>query len=177
MLALAAAAALAAVVVAAVLWGGAARRRAENRRIVADAARRLDLRPELLLAVAEVESGLDEGARSRKGAQGLLQVRPDTGEEVAAQLRLSADPLQREDHALVGGRYLKTLLERYRMDLHLALAAYHAGPGRVDEWVEKGRGLPGPEVVEMFAFAETRKYVADVLQAKRELETGARAAR
>lgn len=176
-LALAVFLALAAVVAAAALWGSGARRRAENRRIVAEAARRLDLSPELLLAVAEVESGLDEQARSDKGAQGLLQVMPETGRDISAQLRMSADPLEREDHALVGGTYLKALLARYRMDLHLALAAYHAGPTRVDEWVARGRGLPGPEVVEMFAFGETRKYVADVLQAKQRLEAAARASR
>ena len=153
---------------------GAGRRRAENRRIVADAARRLELRPELLLAVAEAESGFDERARSEKGAQGLLQVMPGTGREVAAQMRLSADPRDRADHALVGGRYLQSLLRLYRNDLHLALAAYHAGPGRVDEWVEKGKGLPGPEVVDQFAFQETRKYVSDVLRIMQELENRAR---
>lgn len=152
------------------LWGRGERRRAQNRSIVAEAAGRLELSPELLLAVAEVESGFDDTARSAKGALGLLQVLPETGREAAAELRVPADILERRGNALLGGAYLRMLLARYRRDLHLALAAYNAGPGNVDEWVKRGRGLPGPEVVEMFGFAETRRYVADVLRAKLEYE-------
>jgi soluble lytic murein transglycosylase len=159
-------AALAAALAGLALWGRGWRRRAENRRIVASAAGRLELAPELLLAVAEVESGFDDRARSEKGALGLLQVMPGTGRELAARLGLEGDLLDRRENALLGGAYLKLLLERYRRDLHLALAAYHAGPGRVDEWVQRGRGLPGPEVVETFGFQETRKYVDEVLRRK-----------
>jgi soluble lytic murein transglycosylase len=154
----------------ALLWDGAGRRRAENRRLIADAARRLELPPALLLAVAETESGFDDRAVSKRGAQGLLQVMPQTGREVAVRTGFSRDPAARSDHALVGGSYLRSLLERYRGDLHLALAAYQAGPTRVDEWVARGRGLPGPETIEMFAFKETRRYVADVLAARGRFE-------
>ncbi len=154
-----------------IFWGSGDRRRAENRCVVRAAAERLNLQPELLMAVAKVESGFDDRARSPKGALGLLQVMPGTGKEVAGQLRLrSFDLLAGKDNALIGGAYLKMLIAKYRKDLHLALAAYHAGPNRVDAWVKKGQGLPGPEVVEMFGFAQTGKYVADVLQAKLCLE-------
>ncbi len=160
-----------------IFWGSGDRRRAENRRVVRTTAHRLGLEPELLLAVAEVESGFDDGARSPKGALGLLQVMPRTGEEVAGQLRLRAfDLLDRQDNALIGGTYLKMLIGKYRKDLHLVLAAYHAGPSRVDVWVRQGQGLPGPEVVEMFGFKKTRQYVAEVLRAKLRLEGRARAA-
>jgi soluble lytic murein transglycosylase len=155
-----------------VLWGAVGERREEGRRAVTSAARRLELDPELLLAVAEVESGFDPGARSEKGALGILQVMPETGKEVSARMGLrSCDLLGAADNALVGGGYLRMLMDRYRRDLHLSLAAYHAGPARVDEWVDAGRGLPGPEVVEAFAFAETRRYVDDVLRVKSRLES------
>ncbi len=171
------AAALAGALAVLISWGSGDRRRAENRRVVRAAARRLGLEPELLLAVAEVESGFDDGARSPKGALGLLQVMPRTGQEVAGQLRLRTfDLLDRRDNALIGGTYLKMLIARYRRDLHLVLAAYHAGPNRVDAWVRQGQGLPGPEVVEMFGLKETRKYVVEVLRAKLRLEGRAGAA-
>lgn len=138
-------------------------RRLRNREIVIRAAERLDMDPRLLLAVSEVESGFDEDCVSPKGAFGLMQVMPAAAREAAGRLGLRdwslRDP---EDNALIGGEYLRTMLRRYRHDLHLALAAYNAGPGNVDSWVEVGRALPGPEVIEQFGFAETRAYVSNV---------------
>jgi soluble lytic murein transglycosylase len=168
---LASAVALIAALGALVFWGRGPRSREENRHIVRTAAERLELDPELLLAVAEVESGFDDHARSNKGALGLLQVMPGTGREVAAELKLpDYDLLDGRDNALIGGTYLNKLLRKYRKDRHLALAAYHAGPHRVDDWVERGQGLPGPEVVEMLGFKETRKYVERVLSVEGRLE-------
>lgn len=155
---------LAAAATALVLEPSRAARVRENRRIVSETAQRLGIKPPLLLAVAEVESGFDDRARSRKGAVGLLQVMPATGEAVAGRLGLRAWSLREaKDNALIGGQYLKELLSRYRGDVHLALAAYHAGPKRVDAWRKKGRGLPGAEVVETFGFKSTRSYVKRVL--------------
>lgn len=142
----------------------------ENRRIVSETARRLGLRPPLLLALAEVESGFDERARSSKGAVGLLQVMPATGEAVAERLGMRTWSLREpKDNALIGGQYLKELLGRYRGDRHLALAAYHAGPRRVDAWRKKGRGLPGAEVVQTFGLKSTRSYVKRVLALRESL--------
>ncbi len=142
-----------------------ARRRSENRRILQEAAVRVGVDPSLLLAVAEAESGFDACARSARGAVGLLQVLPDTGAEMAASLRLREwDLCDPRDNGIIGAEYLRTLLRRYRRDVHLALAAYHAGPGRADEWLVRGRGLPGPELVERFAPPATRAYVFGVVR-------------
>ena len=139
-------------------------RREANRGILAKASEAVRVEPELLLAVAAVESGFDDRARSSKGAVGLLQVMPETARAVASRLRLDGwDLSDPRDNAVIGGAYLAELLRRYRGDEHLALAAYHAGPGRVDGWVEKGKGLPGPEVIEQFGLKSTRRYVDDVL--------------
>ena len=79
----------------------------------------------LLVAVAQVESRFNEGARSEAGAVGILQLLPAT----AAELEL--DPLRPTTNVLAGALYLKELLARYRSP-ELALAAYNAGPAAVD---------------------------------------------
>lgn len=138
--------------------------RRENRRVVREAAVELGLPPDLLLSVARQESHFRTHARSDKGAAGILQVMPATGREVAGRLGLKDWSLDNpRDNARIGGAYLKQLLARYGGDASLALAAYHAGPGRVDAWVSRDPLLTGPEIVEQRAFAETRRYVREVL--------------
>lgn len=141
-----------------------ARRYQENRAIVTHTARKLDLSPALVLAVAQAESGFDDRVVSSSGAVGLMQVMPATGKEVAESLKLREWSLENpRDNTLIGATYLKKMLRRFRGDRHLALAAYHAGPNQVDAWIKEGQGLPGPEVIEQFAFDVTRTYVFDVL--------------
>ena len=91
------------------------------RRAAADTGFQLSM----LVAVAQIESRLQPNARSEKGARGLLQVLPSTG----ASLRLNVDlPAA---NVLAGARYLRQLFDKYaRTDL--ALAAYNAGPTRID---------------------------------------------
>jgi soluble lytic murein transglycosylase-like protein len=136
----------------------------ENYRIVAATAGRFDLPVDLLLAVADVESAFDEKAVSDKGAIGLMQLMPETARETAAGIGLTVwaieDPV---DNALIGAAYLAAMLRRYRDDLHLALAAYNAGPSNVDKWSQAAAGLPGPETIQHFAFEETKKYVTDII--------------
>ena len=79
----------------------------------------------MLVAVGQIESNLTATARSRADARGLLQVLPSTG----AALKLDVD--RPATNVLAGARYLRLLLDRYdRTDL--ALAAYNAGPTRID---------------------------------------------
>ncbi|HWR50006.1 MAG TPA: lytic transglycosylase domain-containing protein [Bryobacteraceae bacterium] len=104
------------------------------------------LAPDLLSAVIATESAGRPCAVSPKGAQGLMQLMPET----AAMLGVK-DPFEPVQNIDGGARYLSDLLERYGGDLPLALAAYNAGPGRVDAV----RGLP--------PFRETVRYVDAVL--------------
>jgi len=139
----------------------------ENRRAVREAAVEMDLPPDLLLSVAHRESRFRTHARSSKGAVGILQVMPETGREMAGRLGLKGWSLHNpRDNARIGGGYLAWLLRRYGEDEHLALAAYHAGPGRVDEWLSRGVPLSGEELVEQRAFPETRQYVREVLEGR-----------
>jgi soluble lytic murein transglycosylase-like protein len=101
-----------------------------------------DLSPDLIKAVALVESGLDPDAVSHKGAQGLMQLMPQTAR--AYGVEDAFDPL---DNLQAGARHLRELLDQFGGDLTLALAAYNAGAGAV----RRHGGVP--------AFAETIEYV------------------
>jgi soluble lytic murein transglycosylase-like protein len=79
----------------------------------------------MLVAVARVESNLQENARSPAGAHGLLQVLPET----AAELELNTYHV--EENVLAGARYLRQMLDRFQ-SADLALAAYNAGPTAVE---------------------------------------------
>ena len=98
----------------------------------------------LLHAVIAVESGYEPSARSPKGAMGLMQLMPATAAEMGV-----VDPLDPEENILAGAQYLRRLWDRFG-DLNLALAAYNAGPERVEAF----GGVP--------PFAETEKYLREV---------------
>jgi Transglycosylase SLT domain len=112
---------------------------------VAAAAARYGVDAELITSVIAVESNFDPKAVSRKNARGLMQLLPET----AARLGVLNifDPQENID---AGTRYLRELLQRYKNDLALALAAYNAGPERVEQY---GRVPP---------YAETISYVRRV---------------
>jgi soluble lytic murein transglycosylase len=115
------------------------------------------LDPALLAAVVYVESRFDPNAQSEAGALGLMQLLPETAEGIALRTGgdrfVVADLRDPELNVRYGSWYLDHLLDRYG-NKELALAAYHAGQGNVDEWRRSGSGT---------AFPETRAYVRDVI--------------
>ena len=100
----------------------------------------------LVKAVIAAESGFDPLALSRRGAQGLMQLMPETAEQLGVDD--AYDPWQNIDG---GTRYLCEMIDRFPGELELALAAYNAGP----EAVRQFQGVP--------PYAETRGYVRRVL--------------
>jgi hypothetical protein len=115
------------------------------RDLVEAAAKRYNVDADLITSVIAVESNFDPKAVSRKNARGLMQLLPET----AAQLGVKNidDPAENID---AGTRYLRDLLQKYNNDLALALAAYNAGPDKVQLY---GRVPP---------YAETISYVRRV---------------
>jgi soluble lytic murein transglycosylase len=113
--------------------------------LIDEAARVHRLPPALVKAVIAAESSFDPGAVSHKGAQGLMQLMPQT----AAQLGVD-DPLEPASNVRGGAGYLRAMIDRYG-DLSRALAAYNAGPTAVDRY----GGVP--------PYRETRDYVDRVL--------------
>ena len=129
---------------------------------------RLGLNPYLVLSMMRQESAFDPVAVSTAGARGLMQLMPATAQEVASrllQLDISLEQLHDPPLSIsLGTRYLAGLLERYQGNMVLALAAYNAGPGRVDRWREQWPNLAIEEFIEHIPFDETRAYVKLVLR-------------
>jgi peptidoglycan lytic transglycosylase len=124
------------------------------------------LDPALVAALILQESTFDAGALSRAGARGLMQVMPATGRKLARDLsvryRRAAlhDPTTSLDF---GTRYLRQMSDRYDGAAERMLAAYNAGPHRVDAWTLIHPGLSAEEFIETIPFTETRNYVMIIL--------------
>jgi hypothetical protein len=115
--------------------------------VVSAASARYRLDPDFVNSVIKAESGFNVRAVSPKGAQGLMQLMPGTASQLG--VHNAFDPRANVEG---GTRYLRELLERYNFDLVKALAAYNAGPERVEQF----GGVP--------PYYETRAYVARVVR-------------
>jgi hypothetical protein len=115
--------------------------------MVDHASARYRLDPDLVNSVIHAESDFNPRAVSPKGAQGLMQLMPQTAAHLGVANAM--DPGANVDG---GTRYLRALLEYYNFNLVKALAAYNAGPQRVDQY----RGVP--------PYAETQSYVAKIVR-------------
>ena len=119
-------------------------------REIAKAADEFKVDPALVHAVIQAESGYNASARSPKGAQGLMQLLPETAKRFGVA---TADLLWKPERNIRAGvAYLSSLLELFEQDLALVLAAYNAGENAV---LRYGRQIP--------PFPETRDYVPKVL--------------
>jgi soluble lytic murein transglycosylase-like protein len=115
--------------------------------VIKNASGTYRLDPDLVNSVIKAESGFNIRAISPKGAQGLMQLMPQTASQLGVQNAF--DP---QANVEGGTRYLRELLERYNFDLVKALAAYNAGPQRVEQY----GGVP--------PYYETKAYVARIIR-------------
>lgn len=118
--------------------------------LVTEASARNNVSPGLVQAVVMAESAGNPSAISTAGAQGLMQLMPGTSASCGV-----SNPFDPQQNVDCGTRYLRGLLDRYNNNVELAVAAYNAGPGAVDQY----HGVP--------PYAETRAYVSRVLTAYR----------
>jgi soluble lytic murein transglycosylase-like protein len=115
--------------------------------VVNEASDRYQLDPDLVNSVIKAESGFNARAVSPKGAQGLMQLMPGTASELGV-----GNVFDPQANVEGGTKYLRELMERYNFDMIKALAAYNAGPQRVEQF----GGVP--------PYYETRAYVARVVK-------------
>ncbi|MCF0154644.1 MAG: lytic transglycosylase domain-containing protein [Veillonella sp.] len=122
----------------------------------------------LVHAIILVESKYQEGAESERGALGLMQLMPDTAHWIAEQLDikdLSDEHLRHpETNIRLGTWYIGYLLKEFHGNKVLALAAYNAGRGHVESWMEERGWDYNFSDVEAIPFPETRKYVENVMK-------------
>ena len=134
--------------------------------IIRQQAKDKNLDPALIAAVIYAESGFVSGRTSSAGAEGLMQITPETAADIARHSGGTAftlaDLATPQINIAYGSYLLRDLLDRYDGDTAAALAAYNAGPGNVDAW--GGSGLS----VDDIPFAVTRAYVEKVLTAQAE---------
>lgn len=117
---------------------------------VREASQRFGVPERWIEAVIRIESAGRIHAVSSAGAMGLMQLMPGTWARQRARYGLGSDPFDPRDNIMAGTSYLREMYDRYGATGFLA--AYNAGPGRYEEWRDKGRPLP----------LETRRYVAAI---------------
>lgn len=122
---------------------------------IAEAAAKNNLPKELVHAVVTAESAYEKDAVSRKGAVGLMQLMPETGRRYGVLNR--SDPIA---NVHGGTHYLSDLMQMFKSDVRLAVAAYNAGENAV---IDYGYKIP--------PYAETREYVRRVMQYYEEYKT------
>lgn len=115
--------------------------------IVSSAGERHQIDPDFIRSVIRAESGFHQNAVSSKGALGLMQLMPGTASELGV-----TNPFNPNANVEGGTKYLRDLLEKYNFDVNKALAAYNAGPKRVDQY----RGVP--------PYNETRAYISRIIR-------------
>lgn len=115
--------------------------------VVSGAGERHQIDPDFIRSVIKAESGFRQNAVSRKGALGLMQLMPGTASEMGI-----TNPFDPKSNVEGGTKYLRDLLVKYNFDVNKALAAYNAGPKRVDQY----GGIP--------PYYETQAYITRIIR-------------
>lgn len=126
--------------------------------------------PNLVYAVIKAESNFNENATSSKGTKGLMQLMDLTAKDVAKKANLNLTQEEISNRLLdvdlnicIGTKYLQILQEKYQ-NIELALTAYNAGIGTVDNWIEKGILKKDGSNIENVPYKETNNYVRKIMR-------------
>lgn len=120
----------------------------------------------LIYATIKAESNFNKNAQSKKGAKGLMQLLDSTGQEIADGFNITFsnnDSFDANINIMLGTKYLSKLIQKYN-NIELALAAYNAGSGNVDNWIKQNVVKEDGSDVENIPFKETNYYVRKILK-------------
>ena len=129
-------------------------------------AKEYDVDENLIYALIKAESNFEADAVSIKNAQGLMQLMYATAEDVARRkgIELTEENiLTPEVNINIGTYYISTLLEKYKC-IEVALAAYNAGSGNIDKWIDNGTIKADGSDIENIPFKETNTYVRKIMR-------------
>ncbi|MBS1962746.1 MAG: DUF1284 domain-containing protein [Bdellovibrionales bacterium] len=120
--------------------------------------------PILTLSLIKQESAFERDIASGVGAAGYMQLMTFTASDIEPDVE-RRDLIEAETNIRIGTKYLKKLIDRYKGNIALALAAYNAGPTAVDRWIREGRASRSfMEFVEQIPYKETRDYVGTIFR-------------
>lgn len=117
----------------------------------------------LIYAIIKNESNFIKDATSSKQAKGLMQIMNETGKEVSSKLDIENDLYDEEINIHIGTYYLAQLINKYDNN-YIAVAAYNAGSGNVDKWIQNEVIKVDGSDVENIPFKETNNYVRKVFR-------------
>lgn len=124
----------------------------------------------IIFSVIKAESNFENNAVSHKDALGLMQIMEETAKDVAIKYDINIDLNKAQEEILnvqnninIGTKYLSILLEKYQ-NIGLTVAAYNAGTGTVDSWIDKGIIKKDGSDIENIPYKETNNYVRKILR-------------
>lgn len=129
-------------------------------------ADRYDLDPYLVVSVIKNESNFDKNAKSSKDARGLMQITPDTAKWIYSKMDIGDIDIEKlydpEFNIAMGCWYLNDLNKEFDNKIDLVLAAYNAGRGNVQKWLQSSEHSKDGENLYYIPYEETDKYVKKV---------------
>lgn len=138
----------------------------EYEEIVCKYAEEYEVEENLIFAIIKAESNFDETANSSKEAKGLMQLMYSTAEDVSKMVGIEVDEnnvLEPDTNINLGTKYISILIAKYN-NIEVALAAYNAGSGNVDNWIKDGTIQADGTDIENIPYKETNNYVRKILR-------------
>ncbi len=133
-------------------------------------SQRYEVDKNLIFAIIKAESNFKEKAISKKKARGLMQLMDKTALDIAKKVDIEIKENEVEEKILdsdininLGTKYISLLIKKYE-NVPVALAAYNAGSGNVDKWIEKGTIKKDGTDIENIPYKETNNYVRKILR-------------
>ena len=138
----------------------------EHYELIEKYSKQYGLDPAMVCALIQAESGFNADATSPKGAKGLMQLMDDTASWIAPQIPIENFNVFRikepELNIQLGCWYLGYLNKRFDGDLTLMVAAYNAGSGNIDKWLDNEKYSADGKTLDKIPYTETKKYVRKI---------------